>query len=103
MSVTEAPAAPAQTASSPQVSRTELEASGAVPLLCLFAGAAVWLLLGSLLALLNSVKTHTPLPEVHIRGDRNVRFQAIGRVVLAAQKAGVPKVGFITEPRNGMN
>ena len=54
-------------------------------------------------ALLKSVKTNTPLPEVHIRGDRNVRFQAIGRVVLAAQKAGVPKVGFITEPRNGMN
>ena len=54
-------------------------------------------------ALIRSVKTNTPLPEVHIRGDRNVRFQAIGRVVLAAQKAGVPKVGFITEPRNGMN
>ena len=29
-----------------------------------------------------------------------MRFEAIGRVVLAAQKAGVPKVGFITEPRN---
>jgi len=40
------------------------------------------------------------LPEVHIRGDRDTRFQAIGRVILAAQQAGVPKVGFITEPRN---
>ncbi|MDE2133545.1 MAG: biopolymer transporter ExbD [Alphaproteobacteria bacterium] len=42
-------------------------------------------------------------PEVHIRADERVRFQAVGRVVLAAQEAGVPKVGFITEPRNGSN
>ena len=40
------------------------------------------------------------LPEVHIRGDRNVRFQAIGRVILACQKAGIQKVGFITEPHS---
>jgi cytochrome c oxidase cbb3-type subunit 1 len=53
-------AAPAPTAAAPQVSRTEIEASGAVPLLCLFAGAAVWLLLGSLLALLCSLKLHAP-------------------------------------------
>ena len=51
-------------------------------------------------ALLRSVHSGTPLPEVHIRGDANVRFQALGRVILAAQQAGVPKVGFITEPRN---
>jgi len=41
-----------------------------------------------------------PLPEVHIRGDKNVRFQAIGRVILACQKAGIQKVGFITEPHS---
>jgi biopolymer transport protein ExbD len=40
------------------------------------------------------------LPEVHIRGDKNVRFQAIGRVILACQKAGIQKVGFITEPHS---
>jgi len=39
-----------------------------------------------------------PFPEVHIRGDKNVRFEAIGRVILACQKAGIQKVGFITEP-----
>jgi biopolymer transport protein ExbD len=38
--------------------------------------------------------------EVHIRGDKDVRFEAVGRVVLAAQEAGVPKVDFLTEPRN---
>ena len=40
------------------------------------------------------------LPEVHIRGDKNVRFEAIGRVILACQKAGIQKVGFITEPHS---
>ena len=38
------------------------------------------------------------LPEVHIRGDKDARFEAVGRVVYDAQKAGVPKIGFITEP-----
>ena len=40
------------------------------------------------------------MPEVHIRGDRNTRFEAIGRVIFAAQQAGILKVGFLTEPRN---
>jgi len=53
-----------------------------------------------LAALLRSAHAGTPLPEVHIRADRGVRFEAVGRVILAAQQAGVPKVGFITEPRN---
>ena len=39
-------------------------------------------------------------PEVHIRGDRGVRFEAVGRVILACQEAGIMKVGFLTEPRN---
>jgi biopolymer transport protein ExbD len=51
-------------------------------------------------ALLRAAKSGTPLPEVHIRADKNVRFEAVGRAILAAQQAGVPKVGFITEPRN---
>ena len=51
-------------------------------------------------ALLKAAKTGTPLPEVHIRADERVRFEAVGRAILAAQQAGVPKVGFITEPRN---
>jgi len=40
------------------------------------------------------------LPEVHIRGDKEARFEAVGRVVYDAQKAGIPKIGFLTEPVN---
>ncbi|HWD26518.1 MAG TPA: biopolymer transporter ExbD [Rhizomicrobium sp.] len=51
-------------------------------------------------ALRRALASGKPLPEVHIRGDKNVRFEAIGRVVLACQIAGIQKVGFLTEPRN---
>jgi biopolymer transport protein ExbD len=49
-------------------------------------------------ALKRAVAANKPLPEVHIRGDKNVRFEAIGRIILACQQAGIQKVGFITEP-----
>jgi biopolymer transport protein ExbD len=39
-------------------------------------------------------------PEVHIRGDKRVRFEAVGRVILACQEAGILKVGFLTEPHS---
>ena len=42
-----------------------------------------------------------PQPEVHIRGDGEVRYEAVGRVVVACQRAGIYKVGFITEPPAG--
>jgi biopolymer transport protein ExbD len=38
--------------------------------------------------------------EVHIRGDRDARFEGIGKVVLACQEAGILKVAFLLEPRN---
>ena len=44
-----------------------------------------------------------PQPEVHIRGDQTSRYQAIGTVMVTCQRAGIAKIGFITEPppRNG--
>ena len=39
-----------------------------------------------------------PQPEVHIRGDQGARYESVGRVVVACQRAGIAKVGFITEP-----
>lgn len=39
-----------------------------------------------------------PQPEIHIRGDRRVRYQEIGKVVVTCQRAGIRKIGFITEP-----
>jgi biopolymer transport protein ExbD len=39
-----------------------------------------------------------PQPELHIRGDKAVRYERVAQAMAAAQKAGVRKIGFITEP-----
>ena len=39
-----------------------------------------------------------PQPEVQIRGDAQSDFESVGRVMYAVQRAGITKVGFITEP-----
>jgi biopolymer transport protein ExbD len=47
---------------------------------------------------LKTVALMQPQPEVHIRGDEKVRYEAVGRVVLACQRAAILKVSFVTEP-----
>ena len=41
----------------------------------------------------------TPQPEVQIRGDAKTDFEAVGRVLYAAQVAGLTKVRFVTDPQ----
>jgi biopolymer transport protein ExbD len=56
----------------------------------------------ALVARLKVEAVKEPQPEVHIRGDGEVRYEAVGRTVVACQRAGIFKVGFITEPPAGM-
>ena len=39
-----------------------------------------------------------PQPEVHIRGNQNARYEFVGKSILAAQRAGIAKVGFVIVP-----
>ena len=39
-----------------------------------------------------------PQPEVHIRADRNVRYDVVARVMAAAAKAGLVRIGFVSDP-----
>jgi biopolymer transport protein ExbD len=39
-----------------------------------------------------------PQPEVHIRGDDKSRYESVGRVIFACQRAGIMKINFVTEP-----
>jgi len=39
-----------------------------------------------------------PQPEVLIRGDLAGRYESIGKAVFACQRAGMRKIGFVTEP-----
>src|SRR5882757_2399589 len=43
-----------------------------------------------------------PQPEVHIRADKESKFEAVGRVLYAIQRGGIVKVGFLTEPDHGL-
>jgi biopolymer transport protein ExbD len=49
-------------------------------------------------ARLRSIARVDPQPEVHIRGDANVRYQFVGQVLVATQQIGIRKVAFITTP-----
>jgi biopolymer transport protein ExbD len=47
---------------------------------------------------LKKIAVLQPQPEVHIRGDLGGRYEFVGRVVFACQRAGIQKIGFVTEP-----
>jgi len=47
---------------------------------------------------LKKVATMKPQPEVQVRGDMAARYEGVGKVLLACQRAGIVKVAFITEP-----
>jgi biopolymer transport protein ExbD len=47
---------------------------------------------------LRAIARIDPQPEVHIRGDSNVRYQFVGQVLVATQQIGIRKVAFITTP-----
>jgi biopolymer transport protein ExbD len=55
-----------------------------------------------LLAQVKAAAIRKPQPEIHIRGDKDTRYEAIGRVMYMIQRGGVQKVGFLTEPDHGV-
>ncbi|HEY3242354.1 MAG TPA: biopolymer transporter ExbD [Phycisphaerae bacterium] len=52
----------------------------------------------ALIERLKKIAVLTPQPEVQIRGDGGARYEGVGRIIYACQRAGIAKVGFITEP-----
>jgi biopolymer transport protein ExbD len=67
------------------------------------AGNIYWndLKLQSTVALIDRLKkiaVLVPQPEVQIRGDGRAEYTGVGRIIYACQRAGIAKVGFITEP-----
>lgn len=51
-------------------------------------------------ALLQAEAAKNPQPDLHIRGDKDVRYERVAQAMAAAQQAGVKKIGFITEPKH---
>jgi biopolymer transport protein ExbD len=56
----------------------------------------------ALLGRIKSVSVLNPQPEIHVRGDRGTAYEHIGRVIVLAQRGGIQKIGFITEPDRGL-
>ena len=51
-----------------------------------------------LVARLKKIAVLSPQPEVHIRGDWKSDYEPVGKIIYACQRAGIVKIGFITEP-----
>ncbi len=47
---------------------------------------------------LKKISKVEPQPEVQVRGDMAAKYEGVGKVLLACQRAGIVKVAFITEP-----
>ena len=52
----------------------------------------------ALIERLKKIAVLVPQPEVQIRGDGGAKYEGVGKVIYACQRAGIAKVGFITEP-----
>ena len=48
---------------------------------------------------LKTAAATVPQPELHIRGDKDVRYERVAQAMAAAQQAGIKKIGFVTEPK----
>ena len=53
-----------------------------------------------LLGMLQAEARKNPQPDLHIRGDKAVRYERVAQAMAAAQRAGLRKIGFITEPNH---
>jgi biopolymer transport protein ExbD len=40
-----------------------------------------------------------PQPELHLRGDKSARYERVAQALAAAQRSGLRRIGFITEPK----
>ncbi|KRI01043.1 biopolymer transporter ExbD [Curvibacter sp. PAE-UM] len=50
-------------------------------------------------ALLQAEGARTPQPELHINGDKAVRYERVAQAMAMAHQAGLRKIGFVSEPK----
>ena len=49
--------------------------------------------------LLREQAARQPQPQVHLKGDRAVRYERVAQALAAVQRAGLHQIGFVTERR----
>jgi biopolymer transport protein ExbD len=52
-----------------------------------------------LLELVVAEARKVPQPELHLKADRNARYEYVARVLFTIQQGGLQKVAFLTEPK----
>jgi len=66
------------------------------------AGRMYWndspLVEGELGLRLGRIAQQEPQPELHIRADRETRYQLLAEIMADAQNAGIKKMGFVSQP-----
>lgn len=55
----------------------------------------------ALLARMREIAVLEPQPEIQVRGDAKARFEFVGKLIIDAQRNGIRKLGFVTEPERG--
>jgi biopolymer transport protein ExbD len=53
-----------------------------------------------LLPRLQAEARREPQPELHLRGDKDARYERVAQALAAAQRSGLHKIGFVTEPKS---
>ena len=64
----------------------------------IYEGALKYESIGQLKEYIRKRAVEVPQPEVHIRADKNTRYENVGRAIMAVQLSGIVRVAFITEP-----
>ena len=41
-----------------------------------------------------------PQPELHLRAERTTQYEKVAQVMAAAQRGGLGKIGFVTDPQS---
>ena len=54
---------------------------------------------GKLLELVVEQARKNPQPELHLKADRNTRYENVARVLFIISQGGLQKVAFLTEPK----
>lgn len=54
---------------------------------------------GALQPRLEAEARRDPQPELHLSGDRNARYERVAQALAGAQRSGLRRIGFVTEPQ----
>ena len=77
----------------PETINLSIKADGSVYWNAEAVDAAAWQ------ARMDAAAQQTPQPEIHIRADGDLAYKHVAQIMADAARAGLSKLGFVTDPR----